>query len=981
MSVVPAARRLATAHWGLLAVCAGFLIVGALVLDDYGISWDTGAQRAIGSAALDYLAGDGERALNQVYYAHDRYYGAVFEAPLVLVERTLGLEGRDIWLSRHFLTHLFFLAGGVFCYLLVLRMFGSRLLALIAMALFLLHPRLYAHSFYNSKDVPFAAMFMIALYLVHRAFRRETLGAFLLCGVGVGVLVNLRVMGLVLVAAVLALRALDVALAGGAVERRRVLLTGGTFALAAALTYHATLPALWTDPGRFLDVLRLGGAHPNPAENFFRGEWLDSLDGPPFEYVPVWIGITTPPVVLLLAVIGVGGLCWCATRRARDSWRATRLRFTMLLLLLVVAVIVAIFVQQSNIYNGWRQVYFLYAPMVLLAILGLHQLGSLSASRWMNNGFFVLATAGISVTLVSMTNLHPLQHDYFNSLVDRNRQDWLAQQYHMDYWDMSLYHPLREILEDHPAQGVSFSPWRFYIHANILDVGSKTLTNQSTVFFTGFLLDSPDTERKYVVTIYNNTVNIIRNDFPDGRRTAEKIIYRALADDPVARPAFTLYLRDGVLVFFREDCSAETLADPFSVLVYPVDSTVLASHDKARGYVPIFATPSASEVIDGDGRCAWGVILPSYPIASVFVGRSDETGSLWSVRFGLTLPEVDPAVLAGAPVASSTFDVYRDGDALVYIKDPCTEGDITAGFATRIYPLDPDDLPGDNTRDGFTTRYFRFWNRGVRVGERCVAVDPLPDYPVAGVRTGQADREGWLWDVAFAVTPADVPPGVLAGEPLASSVFDVHRDGDGLVYVREGCTEEDTGAPFFLHVYPVRVEDLPTDRVRHGFDNLDFEIWQRGGRAGGRCVAVVALPDYPIASIHTGQPEAWETAFAVADVPPGVLAGEPLASSTFDVHHDGDGLVYVREGCTEEDTGAPFFLHVVPVDPEDLPADRVRHGFDNLDFEIWQRGGRVGGRCVATVALPDYPIASVATGQYDETGRLWTAEFALSDGD
>ena len=303
----PALRRLATAHWGLLIVCGGFLLAGALVLDDYGVSWDEPAQRAIGMAALDSLAGDGERAFERLARSTDRYYGPAFEAPLILVERALGLEGRDIWLSRHALTHLFFLAGGVFCYLLVLRMFGSRLLALGAMALFLLHPRLYAHSFFNSKDVPFAAMFMIALYLTHRAFRRETLGAFLLCGVGMGVLVNLRAMGLALVAAVLALRALDLLLARGAEDRKRVLLTGGAFALAAALTHYALLPVLWTDPGQILKAIGTAASPPNEAENLFRGDWLYSPDGPPFEYIPVWMGITTPPVVLLLATVGVAG--------------------------------------------------------------------------------------------------------------------------------------------------------------------------------------------------------------------------------------------------------------------------------------------------------------------------------------------------------------------------------------------------------------------------------------------------------------------------------------------------------------------------------------------------------------------------------------------------------------------------------------------------------------------------------------------------
>ena len=209
-AIASSVRRRVAAHWVLFVVVALFLLAGGLLSDDYGVGYDEPYHRAVGNAALDYIAGDGERAFDQVVDYPSRYYGAVFHAPVVLIERLIGLDdNRAIYLNKHLFTHLFFLIGGFFCYLLVLRLFNNRLLALAAMTLFLLHPRIYAHSFFNANDIPFLAMFMIVLYLVHRAFRRETLGAFLLCGVGIGLLVNLRIMGIALFGAVLVLRALD----------------------------------------------------------------------------------------------------------------------------------------------------------------------------------------------------------------------------------------------------------------------------------------------------------------------------------------------------------------------------------------------------------------------------------------------------------------------------------------------------------------------------------------------------------------------------------------------------------------------------------------------------------------------------------------------------------------------------------------------------------------------------------------------------
>ena len=131
------------------------------------------------------------------------------------------------------------------------RLFGSRLIALFAMLVFLLHPRMYAHSFFNTKDLPFLSMFMIALYLTHRAFRRDTVWAFALCGAGVGLLVNIRIMGVTLIPAVLGMLALDAIYAvkreGGGVKR--VFANSSAFLAALAATVYISWPALWSDPG------------------------------------------------------------------------------------------------------------------------------------------------------------------------------------------------------------------------------------------------------------------------------------------------------------------------------------------------------------------------------------------------------------------------------------------------------------------------------------------------------------------------------------------------------------------------------------------------------------------------------------------------------------------------------------------------------------------------------------------------------------
>ena len=209
---------------------------------------------------------------------------------------------------------------------------------------------MYAHSFFNSKDLPFLSMFMIALCSVQWAFRQGTVAAFLLCGVAVAILANIRIMGVMLLPAVLAMRACDVYYAAGWGARRRAIISGAAFALAAAGIYYASMPYLWGDPiTRFGEMLTVLSRHPIRTFELFRGQYVNASNLPAL-YLPVWIAITTPVWALLL-VAGVA---------------------------LPVIVVIAL---QSVMSADWRHMYFLWAPLCLLAVVGLLKVGGGGGGR------------------------------------------------------------------------------------------------------------------------------------------------------------------------------------------------------------------------------------------------------------------------------------------------------------------------------------------------------------------------------------------------------------------------------------------------------------------------------------------------------------------------------------------------------------------------------------------------------------------------
>lgn len=77
-------------------------------------------------------------------------------------------------------------------------------------------------------------------------------------------------------------------------------------------------------------------------------------------------------------------------------------------------------------------------------------------------------------------------------------------------------------------------------------------------------------------------------------------------------------------------------------------------------------------------------------------------------------------------------------------------------------------------------------------------------------------------------------------------------------------------------------------------------------------------------------------------------------------HHDPE----LCNEAVENERETAFFIHLVPFDVNLLPAARVAHGFDNLDFALREVGEVEDGQCVHRVALPDYEIDTIRSGIY-----------------
>ena len=142
-----------------------------------------------------------------------------------------------------------------------------------------------------------------------------------------------------------------------------------------------------------------------------------------------------------------------------------------------------------------------------------------------------------------------------------------------------------------------------------------------------------------------------------------------------------------------------------------------------------------------------GAERPAVPVSALAAARrpAEPVSALAATR----RPAELDTLLAGGD-----FQVYLQGDGkwLRYVRGDCAAGDTAARFFLHLTPRDLADLPPHRRGHGFDNLDFSFGEAGGLLWRgQCLAQIPLPDYPLAYLRTGQYAAEvGELWAGGFA---------------------------------------------------------------------------------------------------------------------------------------------------------------------------------------------------------------------------------------
>ena len=448
---------------------AAYFFTGLAVSGDYGVSCDEYFSRERGRMSLDYIF-KSDTSLREYKYA---YHGVALEIPLTGIERALGLAGdtKAAYTMRHLAMFLLFFTGVVFFYLLCRRRFGNPKTALLGSLFLVLSPRIFAHSFYNPKDIPFTVFFLISMYTLMGYLDKKTPARIAAHAAVTAALFNIRIAGAIV--PVLSIIFIAADFSRETPRRTRIALRDIFIYLVFFVSLSVALwPFLWGDPaGNLMKAIDLMKLNNWSGQVLYLGNYIHNTELP-WHYIPVWIAVTTPPVYLALFI---PGLCLAFSSFFKNDMKAhPERRYDHILLAWLFVPILGVIGLKIPVYDAWRHLFFIYPAFLIFSLSGLSWLFDLMARRSsgrLRTALIAALSFFITVSLLNiaafMIRCHPHQNLFFNRFAGGGMAA-AKKRFGLDYWGLSYKSGLEYILQKDPSGKIKVFPDNILVEAGAL---------------------------------------------------------------------------------------------------------------------------------------------------------------------------------------------------------------------------------------------------------------------------------------------------------------------------------------------------------------------------------------------------------------------------------------------------------------------------------------------------------------------------------
>ena len=485
-----------------------FFSIALLSFKDFGISIDEWEIRVNGFVNLKYiwlvLFNTVPVKLEQIMEIPElsSYYGThgVYFAILIsFIEYIFNIQDeQNAYFISHLINHLIFLLANFYFFLIIKNRFNSFVYGIFGSLFLFLSPRIFAESFYNSKDILFLSMFIINIYYATIFLKGPTLKNSIFLSIATALAIDMRIMGLILIPIVL----FFIYVKYSKNKMKNYIFYTPVYILLSSFLIILFWPYLWSNPlSNLVEVfnimsnygVRWGGY------NLYFGKYI-LASNLPWHYTFVWIFITTPIFYSLLFLYGFLSISLRFIKRfseisqesnSKDLWSGNNELADLFHYLIFILPIALVITLNSTMYDGWRHLYFIYPSFIYISIKGLNLI---NLNFFINKSQRVFTVTSVFLVFISyeMFSYHPHQNVYFNFLAGKK----IHEKFENDYWGLSNKQALEFLLEN--------------VNKNIITVGSAgpiSLENSMKILNyedrQRFII-KPNNEADFIIDNYRN---------------------------------------------------------------------------------------------------------------------------------------------------------------------------------------------------------------------------------------------------------------------------------------------------------------------------------------------------------------------------------------------------------------------------------------------------------------------------------------------
>ena len=445
-----------------------YFIIGVILSKDYGIAFDEDMQRDLGQNRIDYI----NNFFSKIFSSIDNVdninikfpeYGALFEVFALWIENFINItDTRSQYFLRHYLIFFTSFIGSIFFYFLAFKRFGSWKLALLGTLFLISSPRIFASSFFNSKDIIFMYFFIANIFFSIVFLEKPNFKNGLLFAIFSSMCVGIRVAGVLVPFLILFFIFIKSLRKDYDFKIKKYIFSFAFFFIFFVIIFW---PSLWENPvDNFVNSIVSFKSYDHPMYNFYLGKYIHSTTIH-WYYIPLWISITTPIIVLLFFVYGF----LLSIRRIfirlininfkndlNDLWRGPNELQDLIFLSLLFFPVFFIVILNSTLYSGWRHVYFLYPLIVLISLSGLKIIyNKLHINKFINikKILSIVIFLSIAFNFYWLYKSHPFQNSYFNLLAGKKPHS----RFQVDTWGLSNRFVLEKLIREDKRDQISLS--------------------------------------------------------------------------------------------------------------------------------------------------------------------------------------------------------------------------------------------------------------------------------------------------------------------------------------------------------------------------------------------------------------------------------------------------------------------------------------------------------------------------------------------